>query len=243
MTAMDDNPFAWDDSSKDVNSKVVGLSLTDGTGAPLDLAGQMLEMFVPRDTKKNPVKPLELNQFFADDPPMRVHKFNRTNNESGVAVEILTFDPDIKFTVFLRYGKRPSANHFDEFHTFPSQIEAKKMKKKPHPFTYVVPHNTLNIHIMNFTESLVNGTMATEAPPSNDTEGITWFLGIKAINKDSLENPKTDYGMRIYLPSCKMFLEDLNTWTTKGCRVSIGFRNKFVGCSLKISLYVELRAT
>ena len=218
---MDDNPFAWDDSSKDVNSKVVGLSLTDGTGAPLDLAGQVLEMFVPRDTKKNPIKSLELNEFMADDPPMRVHKFNRTGNESGIAVEISTFDPNIKFTVFLRFGKRPSANHFDESHTFPSLNEAKKMKKKPHPFTYVVPHDRLNLHILNFTDNSGNESMATETSPLNNTNGITWFLGIKATNKDSLENPNTDYGMRIYLPSCKMFLEDLNTWTTKGCRVSI----------------------
>ena len=221
MTAMDDNPFAWDDSSKDVNSKVVGLALTDGTGSPLDLSGQMLEMFVPRDTKKNPIKPLELNHFSADEPAMRVHKFNRTSNESGIAVEILTFEPELRFVVFLRYGKRPSANHYDKTHIFPSLTMAKKMKKKPHPFTYVVAHDTLNLHILNFTQAPGNETMATEAPPSNDTdEGITWFLGIKAINKDSLSSPNTSYGMRIYLPSCKMFLEDLNTWTTKGCWVS-----------------------
>ena len=47
-----------------------------------------------------------------------------------------------------------------------------------------------------------------------------FYLGIKAINKDQLNNPNTSYALRIYLPSCKMFLPDLNTWTSKGCKVT-----------------------
>ena len=103
---MDKNPFAWDNSSSDLNSKTVGLSLTDGNGKPLDLAGQQLEMFVPRNLKINPVKPMELNHFADDDPPMRVHKFNRSNLESAIAIEMKFFHPDIKFMAAVRYDKK-----------------------------------------------------------------------------------------------------------------------------------------
>ena len=99
---MDNNPFAWDNSSKDLDSKTVGVALTDGNGKPLDLAGQELEVFVPRDTLKNPVQPMEIHHFAEDDPPMRVHKFNRSNVEAGVAVEVLPFDDRVIFMVAVR---------------------------------------------------------------------------------------------------------------------------------------------
>lgn len=210
MTAMGENPFPADEKAKDLNSKTVGLALTDGNGKPLNLAGQTLEMFVPRDLKKNPLKPMELNQFTADDSPMRVHKFNRTANDSAIAIEIQPYDPNIKFRIVVRFEKRPTAQHFDFNHTFPSLEEAKKMRKRPHPFTYVINHVRLRDKLM-YDE---NGTET-----GNGTTG-TYFLGIKAINKDKLESPNTDYSMRIYLPACKSFDEDTNQWTTGGCVVS-----------------------
>ena len=105
MTAMGNNPFAWDNSSKDLSSKTVGVALTDGNGQPLDLAGQELEVFVPRDLVKNPVKPLEMNHFIEGDPPMRVHKFNRSSSEAAIAVQILPFDEEITFMIAVRYAK------------------------------------------------------------------------------------------------------------------------------------------
>lgn len=216
---MDKNPFAWDNSSSDLNSKTVGLSLTDGNGKPLNLAGQQLEMFVPRNLKINPVKPMELNHYADDDPPMRIHKFNRSSIEAAVAIEMKFFHPDIKFMVAVRYEKKPTANHYDFAHTFPTQAEAKKMKKRPHPFTYVIPHVLLNLLLIRGQNESDNGTdMATLLANVTIKQ---FYLGVKAINKDALSDANTSYAMRIYLPSCKMFDEDKNTWTTKGCKVTI----------------------
>ena len=216
---MDKNPFAWDNSSSDLNSKTVGISLTDGNGKPLNLAGQQLEMFVPRNLKINPVKPMELNHFADDDPPMRVHKFNRSSIESAIAVEMKFFHPDIKFMAAVRYDKKPTANHYDFVHNFPSQTEAKKMKKRPHPFTFVIPHVLINPLLIKGQNGSDNGTdLATLLANVTVKQ---FYLGVKILNKDDLGNVNTSYALRIYLPSCKMFNEDKNTWTTKGCKVSM----------------------
>ncbi|PFX20690.1 Polycystic kidney disease and receptor for egg jelly-related protein [Stylophora pistillata] len=217
LSAMDKNPFAWDNSSSDLNSKTVGLSLTDGNGKPLDLAGQQLEMFVPRNLKINPVKPMELNHYAEGDPPMRIHKFNRSSIEAAVAIEMKFFHPDIKFMVAVRYDKKPTANHYDFVHTFPTPTEAKKMKKRPHPFTYVIPHVLLNPLLIRGQNESNNGTDLSTLLANVTIK--QFYLGVKAINKDALSNANTSYAMRIYLPSCKMFDEDKNTWTTKGCKV------------------------
>lgn len=218
LSAMDKNPFAWDNSSSDLNSKTVGVSLADGNGKPLDLAGQELEMYVPRNLKINPVKPMELNHFEDGDPPMRVHKFNRSSIEAAVAIEIKIFQPEVKFMVALRYGKKPTANHYDYGHTFPTLEEAKKMKKRPHPFTFVVPHTLLNLLL---TEGNNGSGNASEAALLANITAKQFYLGVKAINKDSLGNVNTSYALRIYLPACKMFDEETNTWTSRGCRVCI----------------------
>lgn len=216
---MDKNPFAWDNSSSDLNSKTVGLSLTDGNGKPLNLAGQELEMFVPRNVKINPVKPMELNHFEDGDPPMRVHKFNRSSIDAAVAVQIMTFHPEIKFMIAVRYGKKPTANHYDYGHTFPTLEASKKMKRKPHPFTFVVPHTQLNTLLLAGINITSNGTVKSEAELLANITAKQFYLGVKAINKDSLGDANTSYALRIYLPACKMFNEDTNTWTSKGCRV------------------------
>ncbi|KAK3736330.1 hypothetical protein QZH41_020801, partial [Actinostola sp. cb2023] len=220
MTAMAENPFPADEKAKDLDSKTVGLALTDGNGKPLDLAGQTLEMFVPRDVKKNPVKPMVLNHYAADDPPMRVHKFNRTTNDSAIVIEIQVFDPKVKFAIMLRFEKRPTAQHFDFNHTFASLEEAKKMRKRPHPFTYVVNHVRLR-------EKLTYDGNGSEI--NNGTAG-TYFLGIKAINKDLLTKPNTSYAMRIYLPACKSFDEDTNQWVAGGCVVGNKTRCNLTHC-------------
>ncbi|XP_048582698.1 polycystic kidney disease and receptor for egg jelly-related protein [Nematostella vectensis] len=220
MTAMGDNPFPG--GSDDLNSKTIGLSLTDGNGNPLDLAGQTLEMYVPRDLKKNPLKPMELNHFGPNDPVMRVHKFNRTTNLTAIAVEIQPFDPQIKFRIHVRFETRPSATHFHWNHTFPSLEEAAKMKRRPHPFTFVINHVVLRDTLLSSNAS-DNGTVF------NSTMG-SYFLGIKAINKDSLSSPNTSYAMRIYLPACKSFDEDTNTWTTNGCVVGNKTRANITHC-------------
>ena len=215
---MDKNPFAWDNSSSDLNSKTIGLSLTDGNGKPLDLAGQELEMFVPRNLKINPVKPMELNHFEDGDPPMRIHKFNRSSIEAAIAIEIKTFHSGIKFMVAVRYGKKPTANHYDYAYTFPSLEESKTMKKRPHPFTYVIPHTLVNLLLTEGNNGSGNGS---EPISLTNVTIKQFYLGVKAINKDSLDEMNTSYALRIYLPSCKMFDEETSTWTTKGCRVRI----------------------
>lgn len=206
---MGDNPFP-NEKANDLNSKTVGLALTDGNGKPLDLAGQTLEMFVPRDLKKNPLKPMELNHYVADDPPMRVHKFNRTSNDSAIVIEIQSFHPKIKFAIMIRFDKRPSAMHFDFNHTFPSLEEAAKMRRRPHPFTYVINH----VRIKEKLLATVNGSAL-----NNGTTG-SFYLGIKVINLDELGSVNNSYAMRIYLPACKSFDEDTNEWVTNGCVVS-----------------------
>lgn len=220
LSAMDKNPFAWDNSSSDLNSKTVGLSLTDGNGKPLDLAGQELEMFVPRNLKINPVKPMELNHFEDGDPPMRVHKFNRSSLDAGIAVEIKTFHPRIRFMVAVRYDKKPTANHYDYAHTFPTLEESKKMKKRPHPFTYVIPHTLINTLLFGNKNESDNDT---KADASQNITIKQFYLGVKAVNKDSLGDVNTSYALRLYLPACKMFDEETNTWTSKGCRVGLNY--------------------
>ena len=213
---MDKNPFAWDNTSRDLSSKTVGLSLTDGNGNPIDLAGQELELFVPRDLNLHPVKPMELNHFEDGDPPMRVHKFNRSSVEVAIVIEMKLFHPNVKLMVALRYDKKPTANHYDFAHTFPSLEEAEMMKKRPHPFTFVVPHTLLNPLLTTGQNQTENGTFSSLLANVTIKQ---FYLGVKAINKEALGEVNTSYALRIYLPSCKIFDEERNTWTSDGCKV------------------------
>lgn len=146
---MDDNPFAWDDSASDVSSKVVGLSLTDGNGNPLDLSGTDVEAFVPRDLTKNPVDPPEMHAFSEDDGAMRVHRFNRTSNFTAIGIEARPVDENMKLLLLVRYGQRPSANHHDWNFTTASIAESRTMRKLPDPFTFIL---SMDVLTTNMTE-------------------------------------------------------------------------------------------
>ena len=192
------NPFG-SSPADDINSNVQGLSLTDASGKPLDLAGQELQMFVKRDLSTYTQPDMHT---FDDISVMKVHKFNYTSNDSGIAVEIRPVDPELKLKMFIQYVKRPTVSSYIATYEFPSAEEASKMKKKlPDPFTVV------------YSNGKLNGTGE-------------YYLGLKMLNKKEIYgqfgyDPPTNYTLRVFESKCKMFDQDTNQWTTNGCYVSI----------------------
>ena len=90
---MESNPYGTDASSSDIKSNVMGLSLSDGNGNPLDLAGLELQMFVKRDASKD--VPPEMNEFDSI-ATMRFHKFNYSSLENGVVFEVKALDSKLQ---------------------------------------------------------------------------------------------------------------------------------------------------
>ena len=90
---MASSPYGADASSSDIKSNVMGLSLSDGDGNPLDLSGQELQMFVKRDASKD--IPPEMNEFDTSSS-MRFHKFNYSSLENGVVFEVKALDAKLQ---------------------------------------------------------------------------------------------------------------------------------------------------
>ena len=90
---MANSPYGGDASSSGVKSNIMGLSLSDGSGNPLDLAGQELQMFVKRDASK--AVPPEMNEFDTSGN-MRFHKFNYSSLENGVVFEVKSLDSKLQ---------------------------------------------------------------------------------------------------------------------------------------------------
>ena len=98
---MSNNPYGADSSSSDIKSNVIGLSLSDGDGNPLDLSGQELQMLVKRDASKD-ISP-EMNEFDTSGN-MRFHKFNYSSLENGVVFEVKALDAKLQIR-YVSIGK------------------------------------------------------------------------------------------------------------------------------------------
>eukprot|EP00794_Sanderia_malayensis_P014077 gene14077-15546_t len=213
VSSMANNPYGNDATSDDIKSDILGLSLTDKNGKPINVAGQELQMFVTRDLKGKTLVP-DMNAF-DDSQTFRFHKFNYTSLENGVGIQVKPVDKKLKLRVLLSYGKRPSLKSYMKNHTFLSNEEAsRKSSQLPEHSTYILSNGELN-------------------------QTGQYYIGLVLLNKDKVYSdfgyiPSLNYSLLIFQSKCKVWNDELKIWSSKGCRVGPNTTYMKTQCICKI---------
>ena len=196
---MADNPYKGSGGSDDIKSDVQGLAVCGPNGKPMDLAGQELSMFVKRDLINDlPLVPHR----YTNEGAMNVHRFNFTSETNSMVIEVRPTDPNIQTHIYLSYEKRPTVSNIIFNYTLVKLKDAKLMKKLPDPFIRV------------FLADDLNGTGEYHI-------GIKLTPGRNAIFAEYGYNPILNYTIRTWETVCKLWDEELKTFSTDGCVVSI----------------------
>ena len=121
MTSFSSNPFSWDNSSAKVQSAVISLSLSNGSGNGMDTSNfsTPVSLFVPRDDSKMPnfthfnVRPL------GNDEYMQYHSVRMTSLDNSIHVQVKPHNESVTFKIILLFNERPSLKKHDFIWTLP----------------------------------------------------------------------------------------------------------------------------
>ena len=242
MTAVSFNPYTWNNSSKAIQSNVVGLELKNGkTKINVSNLDEDIVMVVPisRSPKNNTNTSNMPELSFLKPSKLATRMYNAELADVPVSVK-LGIVVAVVVEVFVKFGSRPTIDNFDHNFTvtFKSSCENQTNAEK------------------NETSCLPDESSITVVPPK---PGLLYvgilFLGAKNYTEHSRErrscfghgrqrrscvgfkdpppkgvtktvipqyDPSTDvnYTMSITQSSCLYWSEDKEKWTSDGCKVS-----------------------
>ena len=181
------NPYRWDSdgSSNRVGSDVVGLDFRDSEGNPIDTSNFTtdIEIGIPR-------KPVEgsknLTKFFVNpetNESLVFHKFFIQYNNSAFHIRIEP-EKEKKLVVYLRHGKRPSADEHDLRRIIPDfrsclKPQACEMIEELLDCLDFTPNNETNNATNNVTFSNENADVTWTIPTfSNETAAVNQSKGL-----------------------------------------------------------------
>ena len=117
------NPFSWDETSLQVQSSVIGLTLNNSMGYSLNTShfNAYINIYVPRDATKLPA----LEMFYTrplgdkDGGSMQYHSFEINSTSYSMHMEIRPFNSSHSLKVFIKFNERPTKSKFDYNFTVP----------------------------------------------------------------------------------------------------------------------------
>lgn len=120
MLSLAENPFSWDESAKDVKSKVLDFELKDANGTHYNVSSlsQEVELIIPPKMKQPEVR---AENFFVKptfNGSMQYHQISIPGREYAVYIKLKPQN-DETITVFVRYELRPTLREFNVSATIP----------------------------------------------------------------------------------------------------------------------------
>ena len=114
MLSMEENPFTWEDSAKDVKSKVLDFELKNSNGTQYNVSGlsQEVELIIPPKTKQPDV---ETKTYFLKptfNGSMQYHQISIPGREYAVSIKLKPVG-NRNITVLVRSGIRPTLTEFN----------------------------------------------------------------------------------------------------------------------------------
>ena len=121
LTSFPNNTFTWSETSKEVKSFAVGLTMKDAQQNPLDTSNfsEYVNVYIPRDTSKLS----DLEEFnlvpFKDDEFIQYHTIDVNSLNYSLHLQIIPVNESKEMQVFLGYSFRPTPDNFDYNWTLP----------------------------------------------------------------------------------------------------------------------------
>ena len=242
MTAVNFNPFTWDNSSKAIQSSVTSLELKSGNSGQVNVSNLDEDIVIVIPILRAPVNNTntskELEHSFLKPKKLSFRSYYAEVADVPVSIKISADKSDVVLELFVKFGSRPSVEDFDQNATI-----------------------TFNSMCGNQTHGKSNETscvLETEVKVLPSKPGLLYvgllYLGAKNSKEHSRErrscfghgrqrrscvgfkdpppkgvtktvfpqyDPSTDlnYTITITQSSCLYWSEDKNKWTSDGCKV------------------------
>ena len=238
MTAVNFNPYSWDNSSKAIQSSVTSLELQNGnTKINVSNLDEDIVMVIPISSPpQNDANSTEDSEHrFLKPNKMVVHSYYAELGNVPVIIETGVFEMDVVIDLFVKFGSRPAIDNFD------------------HSFTISFKYTCIPSQEGNDTSCFLEKGLLTVVPPipgrlyvgisgkKNSSErtrnrrscfghgrqrrGCVGFKDPppKGVTKTIVPQyePSTDinYTMTIIQSSCLYWSEDKDKWSSDGCKV------------------------
>ena len=238
MTAVNFNPYTWDNSSKAIQSSVTSLELQNG-GAKINVSNldddivMVIPISSPSKDHANNTEVLEHR--FLKPNKMAVHSHYAELADVPVSIEIGVQENDIIVELLVKFGSRPAINDYDHNFTisFKYTCEISKERKQ----TSCLFKKTSIVVVPTKPGRLYVGIMASKNSTEHSRRKRSCFghgrqrrdcVGFKDPPPKGVTtvvvpqyNPATDvnYTMTITQSSCLYWSEDRDKWTSDGCKV------------------------
>ena len=113
------NPFTWDNTSKDVTSNVVDIKMQSKMNISTSNTTEDFGITIPRDTTQFPepdsffLKPSHENTTAKTKEYLKYHRFERKSNYTSINFEMQPEDRGIQFMVYLKKESKPEVHKGD----------------------------------------------------------------------------------------------------------------------------------
>ena len=247
MLSIPFNPFTWDNTRERVDSDVLALDLKDNARSLIKVSNLTEDVVIVTSLKPQQVS-LQNPQYFTQNDNLRFHQIDVEYENTMIMLEITPSEASTSLFVYLQYGQRPTTQEHDLNATV-SKLETciwtsahdktgGKTKcslngLKPVPietvarqsgryFVGVQSYNTSVSALKRRKRSCFGKkrqkrscVQVKDPPPTPpQSENITVVPGYDP-------NTAKNYTLRVALGSCVYWSDELEKWTTDGCRVSI----------------------
>ena len=244
MIAIKFNPFIWDRSSELVQSSIISLELQSGdteTIAVADLDSD-IEIIIPLNrVPVNTSDPTEHS--FLKPRKISSHKYHSEMPGLPVSLKLGTQAKDITIEIFVKFGFKPTIEEFDynfvvQFNsTRESQTDSENIDKSSLQETSValMPSDESLLYVSLLFLGAKNVSEHSRKRRSCFGHGRERrsCVGVKdpppkGISKKFIPqyDPLTDvnYTLTITQSSCLYWSEDVEKWTSYGCKVNVIYR-------------------
>ena len=249
MLSIPFNPFTWDDTRKRVASDVLALDLKDDARKLIKVSDLSKDIVIVTPLKPDQIS-LQSPQYFTQNDILRFHQIDVEYENTLIMLEITPQDPSVSLFVYMRYGQRPTTQVHDLnatvskkktcIWTANEQVGGGKPKCSSNGFS-PVPIETVAgqpgryfLGVQSYNTSLSSlrrqkrscfrnkrqkrSCVEVKDPPPTPPKSTN-------VTVVPVYDPVTakNYTLWVALGSCVYWSEELEKWTTDGCRVSSKF--------------------
>ena len=242
MIAIKFNPFIWDKSSELVQSSLISLELQSGdaeTIAVEDLDSD-IEIIIPLN--RVPVNTSDTTEHsFLKPRKISSHKYHSETPSLPISLKLGTQAKDITIEIFVKFGSKPTIEDFD--YNFVMQFNS--TRKSQTDFELVDKSSSLqetSVTLVPSDESLLFVSLlflgAKNVSEHSRKRRSCFKHGrerrscvdvkdppLQGVSKTLIPqyDPSTDvnYTLTITQSSCLYWSEDLEKWTSLGCKVNV----------------------
>lgn len=244
MSALTFNPYSWNNSSKAIQSNIIGLELQSGN-TKINVSNldddivMVIPISSPAEQKNNTSSPSEYSFLKLDK--MSIRSYNAQVADVPVSIKMAVVEKGL-FTVnlYVKFGSRPTISSFDQnfTNTFKSVCGNQTNDNQnlasclpDESSMTVVPPNAgpLYVGLLLLKNKSSGGNSIQKRSCFGHARQKRSCVGVKdpppkGVTKTVIPqyDPSTDvnYTMTITQSSCLYWSEDEDKWTSDGCKVT-----------------------